>query len=103
MIKGCRHVRLAPSDEDIEGSFDYDVLIGDSGANAMLGQPGKDSFYGRGGNDVIDARDGVRDEASSAAPKATPGPRPHRLLRPPPLDCADHTNGTPVAGLNNGG
>ena len=27
-IKGCHHVRLARTDEDIEGSFDNDVLIG---------------------------------------------------------------------------
>ena len=45
----------------MEGSFDNDVLIGDTRPNAMLGQPGKDSFFGRGGEDMIDARDGVRD------------------------------------------
>lgn len=103
-IKGCHHVRLAPSDEDIEGSFDYDVLIGDGGANAMLGQPGKDSFYGRGGNDIIDARDGVRDEVIQCGTKGHPSGRALTdSFDPPPLYCADHTNGTPVAGLNNGG
>jgi hypothetical protein len=60
-IKGCDSVRLDPSNEDMEGSFDWDVLIGDSGPNAMLGQPGEDRFYGNGGDDIIDARDGVRD------------------------------------------
>ena len=61
MIKGCHQVHLSPTDEDMEGSFDNDVLIGDGRANAMLGQPGEDRFYGGGGDDVIDARDGVRD------------------------------------------
>jgi len=60
-IKGCDSVRLDPSNEDMEGSFDWDVLIGDAGPNAMLGQPGEDRFYGNGGDDIIDARDGVRD------------------------------------------
>ena len=67
-IKGCRHVHLTPTDEDIEGSFDNDVLIGDGGPNRMLGQPGEDRFFGSGGDDMIDARDGVRDCRSSAAP-----------------------------------
>ena len=44
-IKGCDRVHLSPTDEDMEGSFDYDVLIGDGRANAMLGQPGEDVFY----------------------------------------------------------
>ena len=39
-VKGCHHVHLAASDEDIEGSFDNDVLIGDAGPNLLLGQPG---------------------------------------------------------------
>jgi Ca2+-binding RTX toxin-like protein len=60
-VKGCDSVRLDASNEDMEGSFDWDVLIGDSGPNAMLGQPGEDRFYGNGGDDIIDARDGVRD------------------------------------------
>ena len=41
-----------PLDEDMEGSFDNDVLIGDSRPNAMLGQPGQDEFYGNGGEDI---------------------------------------------------
>jgi Ca2+-binding RTX toxin-like protein len=60
-IKGCDSVRLDDSNEDMEGSFDWDVLIGDGGPNAMLGQPGEDRFYGNGGEDIIDARDGVKD------------------------------------------
>ena len=65
------------SDEDIEGSFDHDVLIGDAKANVMLGQPGIDSFFGSGGNDVIVAADGVKDGTSSAA-AATPASRRSR-------------------------
>jgi Ca2+-binding RTX toxin-like protein len=57
----CRPVRIAHSNEDLEGSFDYDILVGDRGANSIFGQPGVDSFYGRGGDDTIDARDGERD------------------------------------------
>jgi Ca2+-binding RTX toxin-like protein len=114
VVRGCDPVRLDPSDEDMEGSFDYDVLIGDGGPNAMLGQPGVDRFYGNGGDDTIDARDGVRDEViqcgAGKAPK--PGKPVHghpagRALTdsfdPPPVLCADIVHGTPVAGLNNGG
>jgi len=60
-VPDCEPVRLHPSNEDIEGSFDWDVLIGDAGANSIFGQPGRDRFFGRGGRDVIDARDGQRD------------------------------------------
>lgn len=56
-IRGCRPLRLDRSVEDIEGSFDWDVLIGDGRDNNLLGQPGRDRFYGGGGDDVIDARD----------------------------------------------
>jgi Ca2+-binding RTX toxin-like protein len=123
MGHGCRPVRLDPSDEDMEGSFDYDVLIGDSGPNAMLGQPGVDRFYGNGGEDTIDARDGARDEVIQCGkgayvrpPKTAKGKQPEPVLQgtpsgraltdsfdPPPLLCADVVHGTPVAGLNNGG
>jgi len=61
VVKGCHPVHLAHSDEDMEGSFDNDVLIGDGRKNSMLGQPGEDRFYGGGGEDVIDARDGTKD------------------------------------------
>jgi Ca2+-binding RTX toxin-like protein len=103
-IKGCHPVHLSPSDEDMEGSFDYDVLIGDSGPNAMLGQPGRDRFYGNGGEDVIDARDGVRDFGIRCGRKGRPAGRALTdPFDPPPLYCAIRKNGSPVAGLNNGG
>jgi Ca2+-binding RTX toxin-like protein len=60
-IPNCHRVHLSPTNEDMEGSFDWDVLIGDGRPNAILGQPGADRFYGGGGDDVIDARDGTRD------------------------------------------
>ncbi len=60
-VRGCRPVSLAASDEDLEGSFDWDILIGDGGSNVIFGQPGRDFMYGRGGPDNIDARDGERD------------------------------------------
>jgi len=122
---GCRPVRLDPSDEDMEGSFDNDVLIGDGGPNAMLGQPGQDQFFGEGGEDTIDARDGVRDLSIQCGagfythppkPKGSKGPPPEPILHgtpagraltdsfdPAPLLCTDVVHGTPVAGLNNGG
>ena len=56
-IPGCRPVRLHSSLEDLEGSFDWDILIGDAGANNLLGQPGQDRFFGRGGDDVLSADD----------------------------------------------
>ena len=56
-IPGCRPVRLHSSLEDLEGSFDWDILIGDAGANNLFGQPGRDRFFGRGGADVLSAVD----------------------------------------------
>jgi Ca2+-binding RTX toxin-like protein len=125
MGRGCKPVRLDDSNEDMEGSFDNDVLIGDSGPNAMLGQPGQDEFFGNGGDDIVDARDGVRDFVIQCGrgtyiqpprkPKAK-GPPPEPILRgtpagraltdsfdPPAQLCTDVVIGEPVAGLNNGG
>jgi Ca2+-binding RTX toxin-like protein len=122
-VPGCRHVHLSPTDEDMEGSFDNDILIGNSKANAMLGQPGRDIFIGNGGDDVIDARDGVKDDSIQcgrghprvpAKPKtkhhkrvpATPAsgrPEGRALLDPidpAPSQCAAVAHGTPVPGLH---
>lgn len=60
-IRGCRPVGIHSSAEDLEGSFDWDILVGDGGNNNFFGQPGRDRFFGRGGDDIIDARDGERD------------------------------------------
>ncbi|MFL5899984.1 MAG: calcium-binding protein [Solirubrobacterales bacterium] len=109
-VPGCHRVHLSPTDEDMEGSFDYDVLVGDGGPNAMLGQPGEDSFYGGGGEDVIDARDGVRDESiqcgrGTAPKKGKPvrGTPSGRALTDPfdptPILCAIAKHGHPVPGL----
>ena len=123
VVRDCRPVHLDPSDEDMEGSFDNDVLIGDGGPNALLGQPGQDEFYGNGGDDIIDARDGVRDFVIQCGkgfytrpPKTPKGKQPEPVLHgtpagraltdsfdPAPDLCADVVHGTPVAGLNNGG
>lgn len=114
-VKNCHPVHLSPTDEDMEGSFDNDVLIGDSGANSMLGQPGRDRFYGNGGEDVIDARDGVRDfsiqcgtghEAIRRGKREIPatGTPSGRALTdsfdPQPFNCATVKHGNPVPGLN---
>ena len=123
-VKNCHPVQLSPTDEDMEGSFDNDVLIGNSKANAMLGQPGQDRFYGNGGEDVIDARDGVRDfsiQCGKGTPPKTitvhgkggktetreiPGtgqPEGRALtdsFDPEPFNCATVKHGNPVPGLN---
>lgn len=100
--RGCNPVKLPKSIEDIEGSFDWDVLIGDRRDNNLLGQPGKDRFYGGGGADVIDARDGVRDFhiqcGSRRLGRAITDP-----FDPSPSACAIHRTGEPVKGLNNSG
>jgi len=111
-IRGCHRVHLSPTDEDMEGSFDNDVLVGDARANAMLGQPGEDSFYGGGGEDVIDARDGVRDESIQCGRGHAPkrgrpivGRAAGRALTDPfdptPALCAISKHGHPVDGLGN--
>lgn len=110
-IRGCDRVRLAGDLEDMEGSFDNDILIGNGQANSMLGQPGEDKFFGNGGDDVIDARDGVRDNSIQCAPGPLPkkgkpvrGRSAGRALTddfdPAPFKCAIVKHGTPVPGLN---
>ncbi len=116
-IAGCDSVRLSPTNEDMEGSFDNDVLIGNGRANAMLGQPGRDRFYGNGGDDVVDARDGVRDfsiqcgrgqppkpKAKGKGLTAPTGKASGRALMdvfdPASFNCAITRYGTPVPGLN---
>ncbi|MGD9737475.1 MAG: calcium-binding protein [Solirubrobacterales bacterium] len=118
-VEGCDPVRLSKTDEDMEGTFGPDVLIGDSRPNAMLGQPGRDTFFGNGGDDVLDARDGVRDRAIQCGPGEPPHPKPKsrgggltkptgypagRALMdrfdPRPFNCAITKHGTPVPGLN---
>jgi Ca2+-binding RTX toxin-like protein len=109
-IRGCHKVHLAASDEDMEGSFDNDVLIGNARGNAMLGQPGEDMFFGNGGDDTIDARDGVRDVSIQCGPgrprkrgAPVPGPSTGHALTdtfdPPPVKCKQLTYGHPVPGL----
>jgi Ca2+-binding RTX toxin-like protein len=111
-IPHCHRVHLSATDEDMEGSFDNDVLVGDARPNAMLGQPGKDSFYGGGGEDVIDARDGVRDESIQCGRgRATKPGRPIRgqasgralvdPFDPATVLCAISKHGHPVDGLGN--
>jgi Ca2+-binding RTX toxin-like protein len=116
VVKGCHKVHLSPTDEDMEGSFDNDVLIGDSRANSMLGQPGEDVFIGNGGEDVIDARDGVRDSSIQCGRGRPPMKKPNgkgltkptgkpagRALTdsfdPEPFNCAIVKHGHPVPGL----
>ncbi|MFT3865601.1 MAG: calcium-binding protein [Solirubrobacterales bacterium] len=100
-VKHCDKVRLPRSDEDIEGSFDNDVLIGDSGPNVMLGQPGVDSFFGRGGKDVIVAADGVKDWYIQCGDKGhSEGTAIVDSIDPEPKDCAKVVVGGHVQGLH---
>ena len=116
-VKGCDSVHLSRTNEDMEGSFDWDVLIGDGRENSMLGQPGADRFFGNGGDDVIDARDGVRDfsiQCGRGRPpvkkrngkgqtKPTGKPAGRALtdsFDPTPFNCALVKHGEPVPGLN---
>jgi Ca2+-binding RTX toxin-like protein len=110
-VRGCNPVRLAGSNEDMEGSFDEDVLIGDGGKNSILGQPGEDQLYGGGGDDVLDARDGVRDAAIQCAPgrqivkgaSLRAGAKGHAFIDsfdPRPVGCGETTQGRPVKGLS---
>ena len=99
-IKHCDKVRLPRSDEDIEGSFDNDVLIGDAEDNVMLGQPGVDSFFGRGGNDVIVAADGVKDWYIQCGNKGRPeGIAIVDSIDPEAQDCGKVVTGSTVQGL----
>ena len=101
VVKGCRHVHLSPTDEDIEGSFDNDVLIGDAGPNMLLGQPGVDSYFGRGGDDTIVAADGVKDWYIQCGLDGRPEGRAIvDPIDPAANDCATVSEGTPVAGLH---
>jgi Ca2+-binding RTX toxin-like protein len=100
-VRHCRKVRLPRSDEDIEGSFDNDVLIGDARDNVLIGQPGVDSFFGRGGKDVIVAVDSVKDWYIQCGEKGRPeGIAIVDTIDPGPRDCAKVKVAKPTAGLN---
>jgi Ca2+-binding RTX toxin-like protein len=111
-IPGCHRVHLSPTDEDMEGSFDWDVLVGDGRPNALLGQPGADRFYGGGGEDVIDARDGTKDfsiqcgRGTVAKPGRPAHGTPEGRALTDPFDpgtslCSITKHGHPVDGLGN--
>jgi Ca2+-binding RTX toxin-like protein len=118
-VRGCHPVVLDESNEDMEGSFDNDVLVGDGQKNSILGQPGEDRFYGGGGDDVIDARDGVRDgsiqcgqgkylrpkgKAAAKAPPVLVGTPAGLALAdsfdPSTVLCSETNYGKPVPGLH---
>ena len=80
---GSRPTRIRGSIENVEGSPEADLLIGDDGANILLGRGGADRLAGLGGGDFLVggqgtdailggsgwdrlyARDGVRDQQIS--------------------------------------
>lgn len=110
-VKRCDPVRIDHSIEDIEGSFDNDVLVGDRRGNSMLGQPGQDIFIGGGGRDRINALDKVVDLVINCG---RPGRRNRRsparakgvarLDRndPKPSNCARRKGGKSTPGLHHG-
>lgn len=100
-IPGCHRVHLSPTDEDMEGSFDNDILIGNARANSMLGQPGEDVIAGNGGDDTIDVRDGVRDKSIQCARNGhSEGIALTDANDPVPTNCSRVKHGTHVPGLN---
>ena len=117
VIEDCDRIFISPTNEQLEGSFDDDIIIGDGRANSLLGQPGRDIFIGNGGDDVIDARDGVRDFSIQCGRGTPPRPKPKgkgmtkptgtsagRVLMdafdPVPFNCSIRKHGTPVPGLH---
>ncbi|MEZ5076367.1 MAG: calcium-binding protein [Solirubrobacterales bacterium] len=99
-IKGCDRIRISPTNEQLEGSFDDDVIIGDRRDNSLLGQPGQDRFYGGGGDDVIDARDGVRDFVIQCGRGRSAGRALVDKIDPGTDKCAASKVGTPIPGLH---
>lgn len=116
-VRGCDRIHISPSNEQLEGSFADDVIIGDRRDNSLLGQPGHDRFYGNGGDDVIDTRDGVRDTSIQCGrgrpprrkpkgkgltkPTGTPAGRALTdSIDPAPFNCAATTHGLPIPGLH---
>lgn len=100
VVRGCDPVRLSRTNEDMEGSFDDDVLVGDGRANSILGQPGSDRLFGGGGDDVIDARDGGRDAVIRCGRRRAAGRALTDPFDPAPRECAAMKQGRPVPGLN---
>jgi Ca2+-binding RTX toxin-like protein len=49
--------------EDVEGTSDGDVMVGDAGSNQLLGRPGQDSYSAGAGDDSILANSGDTDLA----------------------------------------
>jgi Ca2+-binding RTX toxin-like protein len=117
VIEDCDRIFISPTNEQLEGSFDDDIIIGDGRANSLLGQPGRDIFIGNGGDDVIDARDGVRDfsiQCGRGTPPRSKGkgkgftqptgrPEGRALMDsfdPAPFNCTISKHGAPTPGLH---
>jgi Ca2+-binding RTX toxin-like protein len=54
--------------EDLEGSNQSDVLVGNEGENQLLGHKGADAFFALGGNDTILANSGSPDRVIDCGP-----------------------------------
>ena len=100
-VRDCDPVRLHGSNEDIEGSFGNDVLIGNRKGNSMLGQPGKDVFYGGGGDDKVNALDRVRDLVIQCGRAGRPsGTALLDRNDPAPVACSRRKLGKALPGLH---
>lgn len=76
--------RITGSADDLEGTEENDVLIGDGKENHLLGRGGADSLYGRGGDDLLEAKDGTADRRLSGGrgqDRATLDPQDRRAAR----------------------
>ncbi len=100
-VRNCDPVGLHRSNEDIEGSFGDDVLIGNRRANSLLGQPGRDVFYGGGGDDRVNALDRVRDLIIQCGRSSRPsGTALLDRNDPAPVACSKRRFGQATPGLH---
>ena len=100
-VKGCDAVGLDRSNEDIEGSFGDDVLIGNRRNNSLLGQPGRDLFYGGGGNDTINALDRMKDRVIQCGHRKAPSGKTVLDRKDPnPVACSEKSFGRATPGLH---
>jgi len=70
--------------EDLEGTEDDDILIGDNKDNHLLGRGGADTLKGEGGNDLLEGRYGDADkllDGGAGIDRATIDPEDKKALR----------------------
>jgi Ca2+-binding RTX toxin-like protein len=78
--------RIVGNDEDLEGTEDADILIGNNKANHLLGRGGADTLLGMGGDDLLEAKYGPGDadkliDGGSGKNRATLDPADRKVAR----------------------